>query len=106
MDLLEKKTFYNNLYDYYKNLLTPKQQMYFENYYFDDLSLAEIAKLHQVSRNAVFDQLNKIYLLLEEYETKLGLLRKENKRNELYESYAQCNVPEVRELIEKLKNME
>lgn len=106
MDLLEKKTFYNNLYDYYKNLLTTKQQIYFENYYFDDLSLAEIAELHQVSRNAVFDQLKKIYLLLEEYEEKLGLLKKFNERNALYDVYVKSNVPEVMELIEKLKNVE
>ena len=30
------------LYDYYKDLLTEVQRNYFEKYYFDNLSLAEI----------------------------------------------------------------
>ena len=61
MDILEKKNKYNQLFDYYGCLLTQKQQEYFINYYFEDLSLSEIANMFNVSRNAVHDQLNKIY---------------------------------------------
>lgn len=104
MNILEKKNHYNNLYDQYKNLLTEKQRLYFENYYFDDLSLAEIAQLHDVSRNAIFDQLNKIYNLLEDYEIKLGLLKKSEIRNLIYEEYSNNSL--YRELIEKLRNVE
>ena len=32
------------LYDYYGELLTSKQQLYFEDYYFNNLSLKEIEK--------------------------------------------------------------
>lgn len=106
MNILEKKTHYNNLYDYYKNLLTKKQQTYFESYYFDDLSLAEIADIHQVSRNAIFDQLKKIYALLEDYETKLSLFNLSNKRIEIYEEYSKTNNEEVLQIINKLKNVE
>ena len=35
---MDKKLYLVNLYDYYGVLLTEKQQQYFENYYFDDLS--------------------------------------------------------------------
>ena len=66
MDLLEKKVFYNSLYEYYKELFTTKQQTYFQNYYYDDLSLSEIAQMHNVSRNAVFDQLKNMYIILEQ----------------------------------------
>ena len=48
-----------SLYDYYKGLLTSKQQEYFEMYYFNDYSLGEIAAYLNISRNAVFDQIKK-----------------------------------------------
>lgn len=106
MDLLEKKTYYNNLYDYYRELLTDKQRHYFENYYFDDLSLAEIASQHQVSRNAVFDQLKKVYTSLAYYEEKLGLLAKAQAQNGVFEKYAKSENKEILQMIEELKNLE
>ncbi len=106
MDLLEKKTFYNNLYDFYKDLLTTKQRDYFQKYYFDDLSLSEIAEHYHISRNAIYDQLQKVYLSLEKYEEKLGLLDRYQKRQQLYEEYIKFNHATVIELIEKLKDLE
>ena len=64
------------LYDLYYKLLTNKQREYFEEYYFDDLSIGEIAINHEVSRNAVHDQLKKVIANLEDYEEKLGILKK------------------------------
>ena len=40
---MENEIFLTNLYDCYKNLLTEKQQEYFEDYYFNNLSLTEIS---------------------------------------------------------------
>ena len=65
------------LFDAYGTLLTDKQRDYFEAYYFDDLSLSEIAENYQVSRNAVHDQINKTINSLEHYEQSLHLLRKD-----------------------------
>ena len=70
------------------------------------MSLAEIADIHQVSRNAIFDQLKKIYALLEDYETKLSLFNLSNKRIEIYEEYSKTNNEEVLQIINKLKNVE
>ena len=67
------------LYDLYGNLLTDKQRSYFEDYYFMDLSITEIAENYGISRNGVFDQLKRVNKLLEEYEEKLDLLAKYNK---------------------------
>ena len=106
MTEFEKKEYYSSLYDLYKNLLTDKQRSYFEDYYFNDLSLFEIADNAHVSRNAVHDQLKKVIDNLDNYENKLGLLKKENKLNELLEEYASSNNSEVLDLINKLKNME
>ncbi len=78
MDLI-KREYYIELFDTYKELLTKKQQEYFILYYFEDLSLKEIAENKNVSRNAVFDQIKKAINNLEEYEEKLKVLEKNNK---------------------------
>ena len=75
MDLLERD-YHISLFDIYKELLTEKQQAYFTSYYFDDLTLSEIAEEKKVSRNAVFDQVKKVIIALEDYESKLGLFKK------------------------------
>ena len=75
MDLI-KREYHIALFDTYKELLTEKQQEYFILYYYEDLSLKEIADFKNVSRNAVFDQIKKVINILEEYEEKLKLLKK------------------------------
>ena len=67
------------LYDYYKELLTDSQKEYFEKYYFDNFSLAEISENLNVSRNAVHKQLKVIEEKLNSYEEKLKLIEKHNK---------------------------
>ena len=46
MDLLEKKEYYINLFDFYESLFTEKQRRCFREYYFQDLSLGEIAEAY------------------------------------------------------------
>ena len=75
MDLIEREN-HIALFDTYKELLTEKQQEYFVLYYYEDLSLKEIAEFKNVSRNAVFDQIKKVINILEEYEDKLKILAK------------------------------
>ncbi|MDD3348217.1 MAG: sigma factor-like helix-turn-helix DNA-binding protein [Bacilli bacterium] len=106
MDILTKKEHYINLFDFYSDLLTEKQQQYFKDYYFADASLAEIATAYGISRNAVFDQLQKIYAILEDYEAKLGLYKKYQQYNSLYEEYKDSDNLEVITLIKKMKNIE
>ena len=71
------------LYDYYGELLTAKQKDYFENYYFDNLSLQEIADNEDVSRNAVSKTLKAICDKLNYYEDKLHLYENRKKINKL-----------------------
>ncbi|NLL44041.1 MAG: hypothetical protein GX247_00020 [Mollicutes bacterium] len=66
----------SNLYDYYQNLLTEKQQQYFEDYYFNNLSLSEISTNYVISRNAVHKQLKEVENKLYDYESKLHLYEK------------------------------
>ena len=68
---MKKEIYYNNLFDYYGKLLTEKQQEYFKYYYFDNLSLSEIADNLNLSRNAIHKQLKLIEEKLEFYDNKL-----------------------------------
>ncbi len=81
--MLEKVNRMNELYDAYQVLLTSKQKTYLELYYQEDLSLSEIAEQFEVSRNAVFDNIKRTEKLLEDYETKLQLLKKREIREEI-----------------------
>ena len=63
------------LYVAYKSLLTEKQDRVMSLYCDEDLTLSEIGELLGVSRQAVFDQLKRVEARLEEYESKLGLVK-------------------------------
>lgn len=74
--MIEKREELIELYDLYCTLLTDKQKNYFEEYYFLDLSISEIAINHEISRNGVFDQIKRVNILLMDYEEKLKLKSK------------------------------
>ena len=76
---MEEFIYYNNLYDCYYKLLTEKQRVYFEEYYFNNLSLSEISENYGVSRNAVYKQIQITIEKLKEYEEKLKLLSRKEK---------------------------
>lgn len=78
MDKLEKNEMLGDLYAYYGCLLTKGQQNYFEDYYYNDLSLGEIATNHKVSRQAVYDNLQRCQKLLINYENRLHMQRDYN----------------------------
>ena len=80
---MKERLYLINLYDLYGNLLTDKQQTYFEEYYFNNLSLAEMSELYDVSRSAVSKALNDIESKLNNYEEKLNIYNKLNKVNKL-----------------------
>ncbi|MDN5345428.1 MAG: uncharacterized protein PWQ18_1542 [Clostridia bacterium] len=65
------------LYDFYGPLLTPKQRHWLELHYHHDLSLGEIADGEGVSRQAVYDGLQRAIKALEDYETRLGYLQRD-----------------------------
>ncbi|MBR4800680.1 MAG: hypothetical protein IK048_03310 [Clostridia bacterium] len=65
------------LRSYYGALLTKKQNDMLKMHYDEDLSLAEIAEIYDVSRQAVADSLAKGEKSLREYDAKLGLIAKD-----------------------------
>ena len=82
---MDKRLYLINLYDYYSVLSTEKQCNYFEDYYFNNLSLKEISDNEQISRNAVFKQLKNIENKLTNYEEKLNLYCRDQKLRKIIE---------------------
>lgn len=54
-------------------------------YYLEDLSLGEIADEYDVSRQAVYDNVRRTEAMLEDYELKLNLFSKFQKRMDIVE---------------------
>ena len=80
---MDNRIYLINLYDYYEDLLTEKQKLYFKYYYFDNLSLSEISENENISRNAIHKQIKEVESKLELYEKKLKLYEKGKKIKEL-----------------------
>lgn len=64
------------LYDFYGKLLTEHQQRIYEDVFFNDLSLSEIAENEGISRQGVSDLIKRCNKSLVSYEEKLGLIKK------------------------------
>ena len=73
MDALEMTL----LFDYYGDLLTERQKLCFDMRYNQDLSLGEIAQELNVSRQGVYDNLNRTEALLKRMEEKTGCVRRD-----------------------------
>lgn len=73
---MEKFVVITYLYDFYQELLTQKQSDLLKDYYFEDLSLSEIAEKYNVSRQSSFDTIKKAEQKLLYYEDKLQLFKK------------------------------
>ena len=99
METIDKIIRINTLYDKYKELLTDKQKEYFEAFYFENMSLHEIAENYDVSRNAVYSQLNLTVDTLEKYETKLHLKEKDEKLSNLFDKLKELNLKEVDDIL-------
>ena len=73
---MNKRDYIIILYDYYQELLNPKQQKYFEDYYFNNLSLGEISDNIGISRNAIHKVIKNVEEKLLFYEEKLKIYEK------------------------------
>lgn len=90
---------YTYLFDYYGELFTEKQKDYFKDYYFNNLTLQEIADNNNVSRNAVHKNIKEILSKLDYYEEKLKLYSNKNKIEKLIENLNEDIKEKIKELI-------
>ena len=96
---IDKEIYLCSLYDYYNSLLTDKQKDYFEDYYFNNLSLAEIAENNETSRNAIHKQLKDVENKLLSYEDKLKLCEKYQELKEIIKDLDDDIKEQIEELI-------
>lgn len=96
---MEDTIYLNNLYDYYGNLLSKKQQQYFKDYYFNNLTLQEISENNKVSRNAIFKQIKEAEIKLKFYEENLKLYTKYSKLEKIIEK---IDKKEIKEEIKRI----
>jgi len=87
-DALEKTNRINLLFDFYEPLLTEKQRTFLSFYFHEDYSLGEIAEQFNVSRQAIYEHIKRAETVLEEYEAKLQLLAKHERRKAVAERIA------------------
>lgn len=105
MDNLEKNVRLSSLYDLYKNLLTEKQRQYFEEYYFNDESLKEVAENFNVSRNAIYLSLKEVEETLEDFESALALKAKQDQKTELLNKLKANADEDSLKIIEELEEI-
>ena len=72
-----------SLYDAYGNLLKDGQRDIFEAYVLDNLSLSEIAEEQGMTRQGVYDTINRTRKKLREYDEKLGLRKRSKEMDEI-----------------------
>lgn len=64
------------LYDFYGALLKENHRDIFEDYVLNNLSLGEIAREREITRQGVYDIVRRCRIRLKEYEEKLQLVRR------------------------------
>lgn len=79
---LDLTTQTSRLLDFYGALLSSKQREALEYYYNEDLSLAEIADVLNISRQAIHEHIRHGTKALTDYEIKLGLVQRFQDLNE------------------------
>ncbi|MBP3520551.1 MAG: DNA-binding protein [Oscillospiraceae bacterium] len=70
------------LYDFYGDMLTDRQKEFYDLYYNEDLSLAEIAENYGISRQGVRDVIVRAEATLTELEDKTGIIKRFHKMQE------------------------
>lgn len=109
MNNLDKKNHYNRLLAVYKNKLTDLERQDMIDYYYQDLSLSEIANNRNVSRNAVYLSIKQGETKLDELESTLSLVQKLNKIiDELTKVSLKDNIDQIKKdlqnIIEEIEN--
>ena len=98
---MEEVVHFNELYDLYRELLTDRQREIFEYYFFDNLTLEEIASNDGVSKSSVAKTIKQVKETLEDLERKLHSLDYRNKVKKEFE-----NEPDILNRFAKNDNIE
>lgn len=89
---MSKRDYLIILYDFYCELFGDKQRCYFEDYYFNNLSLGEISENECISRNAVHKNIKSVEEKLYFYEEKLSLYKKKKALSDILKDINDNNI--------------
>lgn len=97
---MENRIYLMDLFDIYGSLLTEKQQEYFEEYYFNNLTLSELSENYEVSRTAIHNCIKETEQKLQHYESKLQIYKKRKELTEVLEELPQEQKDKIKQIIE------
>lgn len=90
------------LLDYYSNLLSDRQKEYLLEHFEGDLSLTEIGKKYNITRQAVYDNIKRGMKILRDYEQKIGFYKRDLELLEQLEDLKKnFKIEKLEEIIEK-----
>lgn len=96
---MEEFVIYTKLFDCYGELLTEKENEVFRDYYFENLSMQEIADNNRVSKSAIHKTIQTAIEKLDFYEKTLKI----NKKNEiLNEILIEDDINKIKERIKSV----
>ena len=98
---MEEKVRISILLELYGKLLTEKQYEFMDYYYNQDLSLSEIGDNNDITRQAVRTILLKSKKKLEEYESRLMFMQKEEKIKKCIEELEETNAD--KKILKKIR---
>lgn len=100
---MEKIVRQTMLYDFYGALLTEHQRQVYEDAVFGDMSLSEIASEQGISRQGVHDLIRRCDHILEDYETKLHLVRQFAETKRMVEEIKRSrDLTEIHEICDRI----
>lgn len=94
--------YYNELFEIYSELLTDKEKDAFKDYYFEDLSLSEIAENKDISRAAVSKMVNTVIDKLNYYES---IIHKYKMKKLLNDTLSSNSMDEVKSILNEINNL-
>ncbi len=97
------REYHSLLLDYYGELLTAHQQNVLDEYFNEDLSMNEIADNLSISKSAVQDLIKRTLNQLNEYEEKLGLIKKDKELSSILSEMREQNNETLKQYAEKIE---
>ena len=94
--------YYSELFELYSDLLTDKEKEAFKDYYFEDLSLSEIAENNDISRAAVSKMVNTVVDKLKYYES---IIHKHEMKDLINKSLSSNDLNDIKSILNDINNL-
>ena len=93
------------LFDYYGDLLTEHQKEILKEYYYEDLSMNEIAENYDISKSAVQDLIKRSLMQLNDYEKALSLIEKDHHLDQILDEMRNENSELLNKFVAKIEEI-